>query len=86
MAAQGLYLPNLRKARLFRGWTQATMSLKSTVSKTSITNIEAQASSAHPESARKLADALGYEIWQLADKDPEVLKTGKSGGLVDAES
>ena len=67
-------LPNLKTARQFRGISQVELSAKSKIGKTSILNIENGHGGAKPATAKAIADALGFEIWQLMSDDPKDLR------------
>lgn len=59
-------LPGLKEAREEHGWSQKRLSDESGVSRDSISNYETGQRDAWPSTAKKLADALGVEIADLA--------------------
>lgn len=67
-------LPNLKKARELRGLTQDELSLKVCIGRSHISALEKGHAETTPKTAKKLAEALEYEIWQLASDDPKDLK------------
>lgn len=79
MIDKGLKLPNLLMARYATGLTQDELAEKSNVSRSAITNLEKGEAGAFSTTAKKLADALGFEVWQLASRDGSDLQ--KKGGV-----
>lgn len=67
-------VPNLKRARENRGYTQDDVVLRSNISRSHICALEKGYSQTSPKTAQKLADALQYEIWQLVSDDPKVLQ------------
>jgi len=65
---------NLLTARHYQGLTQDELAARSKVSRTAIANIESGRNNAKPGTAKALADALGYEIWQLMSDDKNDLR------------
>ena len=59
-------LPRLKEVRELHGWSQARLAEESGVSRDSISNYETGQREAWPATAKKLADALGVEIGDLA--------------------
>jgi len=67
-------LPNLKKAREIRGHTLRTLAEASNVMTTTICNIELDKADTTPPTARKLATALNFEVWQLvSDKEDDLM-------------
>jgi len=75
----GMPLPNLQLARFSLGWDQRKLSKLSGVSTASISKIERGVSRTGPSVAKKLADALSVEVWQLKSNDGSVLKRANNG-------
>jgi transcriptional regulator with XRE-family HTH domain len=64
-----LKLPELKRARELRGWTQPALAEASGVSLRTIVNLES-GRDARPSTTTKLADALGFDIPALAGAAP----------------
>src|SRR5215218_6165361 len=77
---QLLKLPRLREVREMRGWSQGVLAEQADVSRDSISNYETGHRAAYPATAKKLADALGVEIADLARPAPveELAGAGKA--------
>ena len=67
-------LPNLKIARTYRGLTQSELALKAQLSLVTISQIENGVTATYANTAKKIADALGYEIYQLMSDDESVLR------------
>jgi transcriptional regulator with XRE-family HTH domain len=61
-----LKLPGLKEVRELHGWSQAKLAEESGVSRDSISNYETGHREPWPATAKRLADALGVEIEELA--------------------
>ena len=70
-------LPRLREVRELHGWSQSRLAEESGVSRDSISNYETGHREAWPATAKRLADALGVEIEDLAR--PKVTAPSTSG-------
>jgi putative transcriptional regulator len=74
-----LKLPGLKEVRELHGWSQAKLAEESGVSRDSISNYETGHREPWPATAKRLADALGVEIEELAR--PKVTAPSTSGQL-----
>jgi len=71
------WLPNLKNARFGAGLKQTELALKAGVSLATITKIEQRICGASAFSAKRLADTLGLDVWQLMSEDIRDLSKGK---------
>jgi transcriptional regulator with XRE-family HTH domain len=67
-----MHLPNLRRVRERRAWSQADLARRAGVGKNTVARLEEGRSGAHPGTATKLADALGVEPGVLMAPDREL--------------
>lgn len=66
-------LPKLRRERARRALTQAELAEKAGLSRRSVAAYEA-GDGAHPQSIRKLAEALNVEVEDLIDPDERCMR------------
>jgi DNA-binding XRE family transcriptional regulator len=67
----GMRLPNLRRVRERRAWSQADLARRAGVGKNTVARLEGQGG-AHPRTAAKLAEALGVEPAVLMTPDRQL--------------
>jgi transcriptional regulator with XRE-family HTH domain len=67
-----MHLPNLRRVRERRAWSQADLARRAGVGKNTVARLEEGRSGAHPGTAAKLAQALGVEPGVLMAPDREL--------------
>ena len=80
MRGGGMKLPNLQLARFNKGLTQEALAKLAEVSRSCISDLEAGVSRATAPTAKKLAEALGVEVHQLASNEGGDLHGTKAGG------
>jgi transcriptional regulator with XRE-family HTH domain len=67
-----MHLPNLRRVRERRAWSQADLARHAGVGKNTVARLEEGRNGAHPRTAAKLAQALGVEPGVLMAPDREL--------------
>lgn len=79
-------LPRLKEVRELHGWSQAKLAEEADVSRDSISNYETGHREAWPATAKKLANALGVEIADLARPAPVEELAGAGKGSAPGEA